>query len=147
MTLLQPKTVNIECADGTSRAYVIGKFDAITGREIITQYPITAMPKIGNYKANEELALKVLSFVAVVNGEGHETRLITRELVNNHVPDWLAMMRLEAAVLEYAVGPFALGKASTFFAAIEAKAKALISQTLTEWSERSSAKGPPSSTN
>lgn len=147
MTLLQAKTVDIECADGTTRSYVIGKFDAITGREIITQYPITAMPKIGDYKANEGLALKVLSFAAAVNDAGQETRLVTRELVNNHVPDWLAMMRLEAAVLEYNVGPFALGKASTFFAGIEAKAKALIFQTLTEWSDRSSAKASPRSTN
>lgn len=146
MTLLQPKTVDIEGADGVTRAFVIGKFTAIAGREIITQYPISAMPKLGDYKVNEDLVVKVMAHVAVANDAGHETQLTTRALIDNHVPDWLCLMRLEAAVLEYNVGPFALGKASTFFAAIEAKAKALISQTLTEWSERSSAKGPPSST-
>ena len=51
------------------KTFIISKFDAISGREIISQYPLTAIPKVGQYTANEALMLKVMHFVAVdVNG-------------------------------------------------------------------------------
>lgn len=143
--MIQPKQISVACQDGTERQFVISKFNAIAGREIVTQYPITGMPKVGDYAANEALMLKVMAFVAAVGEGGREIQLTTRALVDNHVPDFECLMRLEAAMFEYNVSFFQNGKGLTFFAAIEAKAKALISQTLTEWSAQSSAKGSQAS--
>lgn len=141
--MIQPKEVSVSCQDGTERQFVISKFPAIAGREIVTQYPITAAPKLGDYAANEVLLLKVMAYVAAVGEGGRQIQLTTRALVDNHVPDFECLMRLEAAMFEYNVSFFQNGKALTFLSGIEAKAKALISQTLTEWSERSSVKTSP----
>jgi hypothetical protein len=135
--MLQPKEVEIECQDGTKKAYVISKFPAIAGREIITQYPLSAIPKIGDYGTNESLMLKIMSYVAVRTSSGGEQRLITRELVDNHVPDYECLIRLEAAMVEYNCSFFANGRASTFFELIASKGQALLTKTLTDLSEQS----------
>lgn len=138
--MIQPKTVSIKCQDGSEKEFIISKLPALAGREIVTQYLPTAMPKVGEYKANEELLLKLMAYVAVPVENG-ELRLTTRALVDNHVPDFECLMRLEAAMFEYNVSFFQNGRALTFFGAIEGKAKEWITQTLTALSEQSSAKG------
>lgn len=138
--LLHPKEVSIECADGTSKAFILHKFPAIAGREIVSQYPLSAIPKLGDYKANEEYMLKLLSYVGVDIGTGTPLQLNSRSLVDNHVPDFEALMRLEAAMLEYNCSFFQNGKVSSFLEIIAAKAQALISKTLTGFAPSSSAK-------
>lgn len=138
--LLHPKEVQIECNDGSSKAFILHKFPAIAGREIVSQYPLSALPKLGDYKVNEEMMLKLLSFVAVDIGTGTPLQLNSRSLVDNHVPDFEALMRLEAAMLEYNCSFFQNGKVSTFFEVIAAKAQALISKTLMDFAPSSSAK-------
>ena len=49
--LLHPKPVTIECNDGSSKEFILHKFPAIPGREIVSQYPLSAMPKLGDYIA------------------------------------------------------------------------------------------------
>lgn len=131
--LLQPNTVEIECQDGTTKAFTLSKFPAIAGREIITQYPLTAMPKIGDYKTNEELMLKVLSYVEVpAEGERPAIRLNTRALVDNHVPDYEALMRLEFAMIEYNCSFFQNGKAATLLQRFVASSQQFLTKTLTD---------------
>ena len=145
MTLLEPKRVTIKCMDGTEREFVISKFPALAGREIVTQYLPTAAPKVGEYGANELLLLKMMAFVAAITPDGGEVRLTTRALVDNHVPDYEALMRLEAEMFEYNCSFFGSGAASTFFAGIERRATEWITRTLTALSQQSSAKGSPAS--
>lgn len=138
--MLEPKPVTIKCLDGTEKEFVLSKFPAIAGREIVTQYPISAAPKLGDYARNEELLLKLMGYVAAVGQDGQQIRLTTRALVDNHVPDYEALMRLEAAMLEYNTSFFKIGAASTFLGNIEDRAARLISQTLTALSQQSSGK-------
>jgi hypothetical protein len=35
--MLHPKEIEIECQDGTKKTFVLSKFPAVAGREIITQ--------------------------------------------------------------------------------------------------------------
>jgi len=131
--MLQPKEQAIPLADGSEKTFVLHKFPAVEGREIVTQYPLSALPKLGDYKVNEEIMLKLLSYVGVPNAEGGPALMLTtRALVNNHVPDFEALMRLEAAMLEYNCSFFGNGKVSTFFEVIVAKCQTLISKTLTD---------------
>jgi hypothetical protein len=143
-TFLNAKRIPVKGRDGDEREYYISHFPAVAGREIVTQYPVTAMPKIGEYKTNEALMLRVLSYVAAIvpDGEGGDrvVQLTTRELVDNHAGDYERLLRLEWAMMEYNTSFFGQGKGSTFFAGIEAKAKALISQTLTDFLRQSSRK-------
>lgn len=130
--MIQPKEITIETQAGESRTYVLSKFPAIQGREIIAKYPLSAMPKLGDYAVNEETMLKLMGFVAVPRDSGEPLRLSTRALVDNHVPDWETLARIEFAMMEYNVSFFGNGKGSTFLEAISQKAQVLISKTLTD---------------
>ena len=129
--LLEPKEIEIETSDGSNRVYIISKFPAIAGREIICNYPVTAIPKIGEYKSNEDIMKKLMKYVAVRTGEA-ETILQTDALINNHVPDWETLMKIEAAMINYNCSFFQNGKISSFFGMLSQKAEQLISSTLTD---------------
>jgi hypothetical protein len=143
--MIQPKEITIETQDGKPRSFVLSKFPAIQGREIIAKYPLSAMPKLGDYEVNEETMLKLMSFVAVPRESGEPLRLTTRALVDNHVGDWETLARVEMAMMEYNCSFFGNGQASTFFEVIARKAQALISQTLMDLSAQSSPKRSPRS--
>lgn len=128
--LLHPEEREFTTQSGEVRTYVLSKFPAIAGREIIAGYPLTGLPKIGEYKANEEIMLKLMSFVAVRAGDT-TVRLSTRALVENHVPEWETLARIEMAMLEMNCSFFANGRASTFLAGIAQKGQALLIETLT----------------
>ena len=143
--MIQPKEITIETQDGKARTFVLSKFPAIQGREIIAKYPLSAMPKLGDYEVNEETMLKLMSFVAVPRETGEPLRLTTRALVDNHVGDWETLARVEMAMMEYNCSFFGNGQASTFFEVIARKAHVLISQTLMDLSAQSSPKKSPRS--
>lgn len=130
MALLEPKTVEIKDGNGKMHSFMLSKFPAIQGREIITQYPVTASPKIGEYKANEALMLKLMAFVGV-DLPGGMVRLETMALIENHVPDFECLMRLEWAMLEYNCSFFRNGEALTFLKGFAREVTGLASKTLT----------------
>lgn len=120
------------------KTFLLSKFPAIAGREIITQYPTTAIPKIGDYRTNEDLMLKVMAFVGVPLEGGSVIRLDTRALVDNHVPDWEALMKIEWAMMDYNCAFFRDGRASAFLGSLTNKVLPLITEMLTRWSANSS---------
>lgn len=130
--MLQPKEIIVPTMDGEERGYVISKFPATAGREILTQYPLSAVPRIGDYATNEALMLKIMSYVGVaVPGRDVPIQLTTRALVDNHVPDWETLARIELAIIDYNTSFFRDGRASTFFSALGAKALPKITEILT----------------
>ncbi len=140
--MISPKEIELG-----EKVFLIHKIPAIPAREIITQYPISGMPKVGDYKTNEEIMLKMMAYVAVKPAEGNPIFLKTKELVNNHVESWEDLARLEAAMIEYNCSFFQNGKASTFFAAISEKVPALILKMLTDLQAQSSVKAEQPSKN
>ncbi|AAT37721.1 gp15 E [Burkholderia phage BcepB1A] len=128
--LIQPKEIEVltGAGDEGTRTYVISKLPATVAREVITQYPVSAIPKLGDYARNEELMLKLMGYVELP-GAG---ALKTRALIDNHVPDFETLARLEMAMLEYNCSFFAKGKASGFLASLAEKVQALITSTLTD---------------
>jgi len=112
--MLEPKEIELD-----GKIYVISKFPAVAGREIITQYPLTGAPVIGNYKANEALMFKVLSFTAVkLEGRPEPMLLNSQILIDNHVKSWETLMTLEKEMMVYNCSFFQSGRASTFFGGI-----------------------------
>lgn len=138
--MIEPKEIVITTQKGESKPFIISKFPAVQGREIIAKYPLSAMPKLGDYAVNEETMLKLMAFVAVPRESGEPLQLTTRGLIDNHVPDWETLARIEVAMMEYNVSFFGNGKGSTFLEAITKKAQAFLSQTLTDLSGLSSQK-------
>lgn len=104
--LLEAKNVTVKDRDGNDVPFIIGKFPAITAREIAAKYPtsIAALAKQweeNQYAESEKIMLKAMTFVERVLDDGSTIRLSTAALVDNHVPDGEALMRLEKELLEY----------------------------------------------
>lgn len=106
MDLIQAKKVTVTDSDGNARDYYIGKYPAIAGREILAKYPLSNMPKLADYEVSRETMIKLMSFVAVELEDGRMQTLKTEALIDNHVNDSEALLRLEIASLEYNVSFF-----------------------------------------
>lgn len=147
MELLQPKDFEVVDQNGTTRHYVISKFNAVDGREIVNQSLLSSIPKLGDYAVSQEIMFKVLSFVAVRHADGKMQRLITRDLIINHIPDWEALDAVEKAIMEYNNAFFLQEKVSAFLSGLSEKVPPLIMQILTPFLEQLSPITKPPSTN
>ena len=136
MELLKPQLVTVTSLDGVEKAFFMSRLPAVQGREIVAKYPMSALPKVGDYAVNEEVMLKLMSFVAVEKADG--LRLTTRALVDNHVSDWEMLFQLEKAMLSYNTSFFTNGNTSDFFVTIAHTLKAFLISTLMDLSAASS---------
>lgn len=127
MSLRQTKEIEIN-----GKTYIISELPPIAGREIITQYLPSALPKLGDYKANEQLMLKMMSFVSVVVNGGEQVKLSTQAAIDSHVDSWETLLQLEKAMIEYNCSFFQNGLASTFFSGIAQSIPQFITKTLTD---------------
>lgn len=145
MALLNAVEKTFKTQAGDERVYILSKFPAVAGREIIAKYPVAAMPKLGDYNVSEETMLKLMSYVGVPRDGAEPLLLTTRALVDNHVPDWETLARIELTMMELNCSFFGDGRALSFFQGIAHKGLAWISETLIPLLEQSSkAEKPPS---
>lgn len=128
--MIEPKEITITDQAGVERTYIIHKFPAVAGREIVTKYPLSNIPRVAEYGQSEEVMFKLMAYVGVPVAGNPPLMLTTRALVDNHMPDWETLMKVEMAVLEYNVSFFGKGAISGFFESIAPKAAAWISKTL-----------------
>lgn len=131
MALLEPSPVTLKTLSGAQKTYVLSKFPAIAGREIFAGYPTTALPKFAEYKANEAIMMKAMCFVAVEMPNGNTLALTTQDLINNHVPDWETLAKLEIALMQYNSSFLDFANLSSFSKNFMSKALLSISPTLT----------------
>lgn len=102
MPLLDPKEIKIKDRKGVERTYLIGTIPASYSKEIVLEYPITALPKVGDVQRHMEVTQKMMAYVAVPRGDKLEPlQLSTRELCDNHIPDLRTWMRIEREVAMY----------------------------------------------
>ena len=93
--MIEEKEITVKTQAGVDKAFIISKFPAIAGREIIAKYPLSGMPKLGDYQVNEETMLKLMCYVAAKTPDGGQIALTTKELINNHIPEWETLARIE----------------------------------------------------
>lgn len=129
--MLKPKEIEVN-----GKTYIISRIPAVEAREIVTQYPITGMPKLGDYKMNEELMFKLMSYVSVPVGD-LTIALTNKSLINNHVENFEVLLTLEAKMMEYNVSFFQDGRISSFFDDIAQKVPQWILKIWTALSEQS----------
>lgn len=145
--MAKKKELILETEDGT-KTYVLHKIPYLSGaREVCTQFIPTGMPKIGDYKRNEELAQIIFAHVDVQLEGGKSLRLETKELVNNHVPDFQTGVKIEKEMLEFNFGFFDFGKTSALLKEFAQKHLAKILPILTESLAQLSAKEKQASKN
>lgn len=144
--LIKPKQFTVEDMDGTPVTVTLSRFDAVEGREILAKYPMSAMPKLGDYDVNEETMLKLMSYIAV-DANGTPLRLTTKALINNHTHDAETLMKIEMAMLEYNCSFFQQGRISDFLEEFVQMIIAKISKISIRSSEPSLIVEKPPSTN
>ena len=130
--MIEPKEIKVAGIDGAEKAYIISKLPATVGREVVAQYPVSAMPKVGDYQVNEQIMLKLMKHVAVVTDNGTELTLSTKALIDNHCADWQVLAKLEMAMLEYNTSFFGDGKVSKLLDGFAETVPALITKILTD---------------
>lgn len=145
--LLQPEEWECPLRDGGTKTFILSKFPAVAGREIIAKYPLSGMPKLGDYAVNEETMMKLMRYVAVPLEGKEPIALTTRALIDNHCADWETLMRVELEMLKRNCSFFGNGRALTFFSSIAQQAQPLILKTLTDLSAQFSKVEKPPSTN
>ena len=144
--LLKPKEVQIKDIDGNLHPFILSRLPALDSREILAKYPVSNIPKLGEYNASVEAMRLLMSYVAVPMDSG-ELRLTTKALIDNHVPDGEALLRLEFAMLEYNTSFFGNGGPSGFLEGLVKKHLPLIIQTLMDSLPPSSARDLPRAPN
>jgi hypothetical protein len=127
MSLLEPKHVVIQ-----GRNFILSKFPATAGREIVSKYPLSAIPKLGDYGVNEETMFKLMSYVAVDLGNNNIQTLITRQLIDQHTGDWETLIRVEKEMLTYNCSFFQNGEASTLLKGFAQKLPQSLTRILTD---------------
>lgn len=147
MDLIEQKEITITTQSGVEKVFVLSKIPYMSGgREICSQFITSAMPKVGEYKLNEELSIKMFGFIAAKVGDA-QVRLQTREIINNHVLDFQTGLRLEKEMLEYNFGFFDQEKIQKFLRDLGAKFQLSLMPILTQLQQQFSKKDAPPSTN
>jgi len=101
-TLIKPKEIELTDLDGNVRRYIISRFDAIKGREIITKYLMSNLPRLGDYDISSKTMLDLMSHVGVpADSDLGYIRLTTPALIINHVPDWELLGHIEKEMIAY----------------------------------------------
>jgi len=134
--LIEPKEIDID-----GKKFIISKFPAVQGREIIANYPLTGMPK-----KNEEIMLKLMSYVAVPLESGHMT-LGNEKAINSQISSWEILMKLEIEMMEYNCSFFQRGQILNLLKSFAQNIVQPNSKTSTDSSELLSPLIKPPSTN
>ncbi len=95
--LIDPVEVNIKDSNGDVKTFRLGKMPATVGREVLSKFTLSNLPKVGEYDISHQAMLKMMKYVETEDG----IRLSTSALVDNHVPDGEALMRIEIEMLRH----------------------------------------------
>ena len=129
MNLIQPKEVIIDF-EGEELKFNISKFPATVGREIIAKYPISNIPKLGDYKVSEDTMLLLMKYVERVYPDRVQ-ELTNKALVDNHIPSWEVLAKLELLMIDYNCSFFRNGKGLDFLKKLQSLAEPKIIEILT----------------
>lgn len=129
---MESKEITIEAPNGKAGTYTLYKLPYMAARKIAAYYPVSNLPKLGDYDKSEEGARLLFSHIGVTMPSGEVLKLSTSELINNHVPDPVIGIKLEAAALAYNFDFFGQGGLSAFLRALVKDQLPLVIQTLME---------------
>lgn len=133
--LIKPKEIQIKDCDGVEKTFIISRVPAIPMREVMAKYPVSNIPKLGEYQASKDVMKLLMSYVAVQFDDGQNTReirLVNEALINNHIVDGEQLLRIEYAMLQYNTSFFGQGDLSAFLHGLIAKHLPSIIQTVTD---------------
>lgn len=102
MDLIKPKEIELKDLDGDTHKFIISRFNALDGYELISNFPKTMFNKGGeSFKDHKEVLIKIFSHVEAFKQDGNTIRLTSEALINNHIPDYELLMKILKEVGTY----------------------------------------------
>lgn len=87
--LLEPKEIQVD-----GKTFIISKLPATVAVEVMMRSAGNAIPKAGDFATIEAMMLKTMSYVAIKRPNIPDLVLNSRELIDNHCPDWTTYMKV-----------------------------------------------------
>lgn len=128
--LIKPQNITVKDRDGNEHSFVISRLPATVGREILAKYPVANVPKLGDYGTSTEAMLLMMRYVGIERDDGSILTFKTQALIDNHVPDGEALIRLEIEMIKYNSSFFGLAGNSDFVGSLLQKYLPLVIKTL-----------------
>ena len=116
--LLDQKEVTVSSQDGEEKTYLVSKFPADPGMELVVDVACIAGGLATNNPSPEAMIAvidKALGYAAIPGPNGDPIPLNTAALRRSHIPDWEAKLALFFEVAKHNVGFFRNGRASGSF--------------------------------
>jgi hypothetical protein len=130
INLLEPKLIEIN-----GHKFIISKMPCTVAQEVVLKLPAGFIPMVSNFAQSQEMAFKMLSYCERVYSDGRaNVPLISKEIIDNHVPDFNTLVQLEYECINYNYDFFAQGKVWDFLnkglSLAESKASAILTDLL-----------------
>lgn len=125
--LLEPKLVELNGCK-----FIISKMPCTVAQEVIVKLPAGFIPVINNFAQSQDMAFKMLSYCERVYDDKANVPLISKELIDNHVPDFNTLIKLETACINYNYDFFENGKVWDFLTKGLCLAESRVSRILTD---------------
>jgi len=135
--MIKPKNITIKDIDGKERKFIISRFPATDGMEILYKLPTAAIPKIGDFDALKEARNDIFKFV-YVETDGGELALKTKALIDNHTGDAETAIKVMKEIIEYNYSFFQSGILSNFLNKLSKRIPIIAQEILTRFSQQSS---------
>ena len=125
--LLEPKEVTIKGCK-----FVISKMPCLAAQEVIIRIGSGIIPLINQYAISEDMVIKMLSCCQRVYDDKPNVPLISKDIINNHIPDFEVLIQLENECLKYNYDFFAQGRLLDFLNEGLSLAESKLSKILTD---------------
>ncbi len=126
-TLLEPKSIEIN-----GYKFIISKMPCTVAQEVLLRLPAGLIPLVKNFSQSEEMAFKMLSYCERCYDGQPNVPLISKVVIDNHVPDFDTLIKLEQECVSYNFDFFQNGKVWTFLTKIVSLAESKASGMLTD---------------
>ncbi len=136
--LLNPKDVEIN-----GFKFIISQMPCTVAQEVAFKLPPGLIPIMGNFTQAEEMYVKMLSFCERVYDDGRHIKLINKDIIDNHVPDFQTLLLLEREVIEYNYGFFDTEKLLTLLNGLLSRAESSVSKILMDLLDKFSSADVP----
>lgn len=135
--LLEPKEIEIN-----GYKFIISRMPCTVAQEVLINLPQGFIPILSEFSKYEQYIFKMLSYCERVYTDGrNNVPLISKAIIDNHVPDFNTLYKLEFECINYNYDFFADGRALDFLNKGVSLAKSNISEILTDLLDKLSARG------
>lgn len=118
------------------KTFYVTKFPAFDGISIMTRFPMSSIPKLGDHKIMMDTVAQILNYVYVPMPNNESLRLSTIDLIDAHVPDWETGLKIVGAMVEHNCSFFQDGRLSNFLENLEQSVQTWSTKTLVPLLER-----------